>query len=239
MYLCKLKQSECLYIQKGFSLSSVWSSHISVFKLHKHVSNLACNTNVNTATFKRSRSIVRALVRRWLSTRSRSLTPVWPDAEPQWNENNFSQHSPQKKFCWHGVTELKRLLDAIATLRLSPLLEVVVTLEVLNWEHKSYQGIWRGKHTATNKLNQSAQSPAVCSRGERSGTDINAYTSVVRAYLLTCWVSVTGVDPLRLTIYAPVAPSYRPGEISCTALVVLWLFVRGMRHSHYPKTCKL
>lgn len=143
MYLCKLKQSECLYIQKGFSLSSVSSSHISVFKLHKHVSNLACNANVNTATFSVPEASC-ARVRHWLSTRSQSLTPVWPDAEPQWNENNFSQHSPQKKFCWHGVTELKRLLDAMATRRLSPLLEVVVTLEVLNWEHKSYQGIWRG-----------------------------------------------------------------------------------------------
>ncbi len=92
------------------------------------------HANPNTPTFN-------VRVRRRLSTRS---TSVWPAAEPQWNENNFSQHSPQKKFCWHGVTELKRLLDAIAargSSLLSPLLEVVVTLEVLNWEHKSYQGI--------------------------------------------------------------------------------------------------
>lgn len=113
------------------------------------------HTNINTATFNvPEAACVRACVRVrcWLSTRSQSLTSVWPDAEPQWNENNFSQHSPQKKFCWHGVTELKRLLDAIATRRLSPLLEVVVTLEVLNWEHKSYQGIWReNAQLQTNK----------------------------------------------------------------------------------------
>lgn len=63
--------------------------------------------------------------------------------------------------------------------------------------------------------------------------------SVVRVYLLTRWVSGTGVDPRRLTIYTPVAPSCRLGENSRTALVVLWLFVRGMKHSHNPKTCKL
>lgn len=62
-----------------------------------------------------------------------------------------------------------------------------------------------------------------------------ADTNVVRTYLLTCRVSESGVDPRRLTIYAPVAPCARPGQSARTALVVLWLFVRGMKHSHHPK----
>lgn len=62
-----------------------------------------------------------------------------------------------------------------------------------------------------------------------------ADTNVVRTYLLTCRVSGSGVDPRRLTIYAPVAPCARPGQSARTALVVLWLFVRGMKHSHHPK----
>lgn len=141
MQLFKWKASECLYTR--FSLSSPF--HACILNLNKHFSIAACLRNVNTATLSVCEVVSCVCIIGYWRVRPVPLdfctTRRWTTAQP--NENNFSQHSPQKKFCWHGFTELKRLLDAMAARECPGVCrpEVAVTPEILNWEHKSCQCI--------------------------------------------------------------------------------------------------